>query len=120
MEDSELREKVLEKGKEELDDTGTNDLSEAELRHIAGKLRIKNVSKDFQLQVMRDLDDSGMPIGDFLATMLHGNWNDYGETEKEVENAKEVIRGWSQKYLKARDIEDFMRKIGHSDENIEA
>lgn len=114
MKDEELRKKVIEKGKEELEDTGTNDLSKAELRHIAGKLRMKGVSKDFQIQCMKDLDDSEMPIGDFLATMLHGNWNDYGETEKEIENAKEVIRGWSQDYLKARNVEDFMQKIGFS------
>lgn len=113
MDDEQLRQKVIEKGKEELGDTGTNDLSKGELRHIAGKLRMKDVSKDFQLQCMRDLDDAEMPIGDFLATMLHGDWNDYGETENEVEAAKELIRGWSNHYLKARDIEGFMRKIGY-------
>lgn len=80
MSNGELREKVIQKGKE-IGDTGTNNLTDAQLRNIAGKLRMKQVSKEFQLQCMRDLDNSQMPIGDFLATMLHGNWQDYGETE---------------------------------------
>lgn len=110
MDDEQLREKIIQKGKE-IGDTGTNNLSKAELRNIAGKLRMKQVSKEFQLQCMRDLDNSEMPIGDFLATMLHGNWNDYGETEEEIENAKELIRSWSQDYLKARDLEDVRGRI---------
>lgn len=107
----ELRQKVLEKGKD-IENVERNNLSNVQLRHLNGKLKFKNISREFHLQCMRDLDDAEMPIYDFLATMLDGKWEDYGETEEEVETARELIKNWSQHYLKARDIDDFMQKLG--------
>ncbi|MFB6213872.1 MAG: hypothetical protein ABEJ07_04905 [Candidatus Nanohaloarchaea archaeon] len=90
----------------------TNDLSGTQLSFIDHRLKEADVSREFRLQCMRDLDDTEMTVPDWLATTIDGRWEDYGSTEDEVNVARKLVKNWSLEYLEQGDEDSFMQGIG--------
>ncbi len=105
----EIRHKLLEEPVKE-----TNNLSKVELRFLNLKLKQSDVSREFRLQCLRDLQDAEMPINDFLATAIHGGFKNTGDSE-EREAAKKLVREWSQAYLKSGNKQEFLEKLGYEE-----
>lgn len=93
----------------------TNDLTENELEFLNNKLLYSSVSEEFRKRCIEQLDQHDLPIYNFLEEILEGEWEEYGETQREVDAAERIIKDWAEQYMKADSKEDFLRILGYDE-----